>query len=111
MGPESRDNRSVQRDFGKIDVKAAISAVRQVLIDVWDPIGVREIAQARDEYEGDAGRVVRALAENAGVGDIEALLELIAVSEIGLPAGSGNPQGAAERIVALGWPGGRGSCP
>ena len=33
----------MQRDFGKIDVKAAISAVRQVLIDVWDPIGVREI--------------------------------------------------------------------
>lgn len=63
---------------------AVMDAVRQILIDVWDPIGVRAIPQARDEYDGYVGAVVRALAEGADVATLRKLLEGITEREIGL---------------------------
>lgn len=91
--------------------RAVMDSIRQILIEVWDPVGVRAIPQAHDEYDGCVGAVARALMDGADVAALQALLEHIVVNEIGLPAGSGNPQGAAERIVALGWRESRASHP
>lgn len=82
-------------------VKAVMGSIRQILIEVWDPIGVRGIPQARDEYDGYVGAVARAWMERADVAALRALLEGITEREIGLPAGSGDAQGAAEQIAAL----------
>ena len=39
--------------------------IRQVLLRDWDPIGVREIPEAQDEYDSYVGGVYRLLASHA----------------------------------------------
>ena len=76
-------------------------AVRQVLLHVWDPIGVRGVPQAQDEYDGYVGPVLRAVVDGAGVDEVRVLLDRLAVRDMGLAAGSGDPVGAAELLVGL----------
>ena len=42
-----------------------MSQSRQVLLADWDPIGIRDVPQARDEYDGYAATIVRMLAGGA----------------------------------------------
>ena len=44
--------------------------IRGVLIRDWDPIGVRDVPEAQDEYDGYVGGVYRLLAAGAAVRDI-----------------------------------------
>ena len=39
--------------------------IRRVLLEDWDPIGVREVPEAQDEYDSYVGGVYRLLAEGA----------------------------------------------
>ena len=40
-------------------------SIRQVLLREWDPIGVRDVPEAQDEYDGYVGGVYRLLASGA----------------------------------------------
>ncbi len=37
--------------------RAIQESIRQVLLREWDPIGVRDVAEAQDEYDGYVGGV------------------------------------------------------
>jgi hypothetical protein len=58
-----------------------IAAVDAVLWDVWDPIGVNDVEEARDEYSNYAPAVLRLLDSGASDDRIERHLnELVRVS-------------------------------
>ena len=79
--------------------------VRQILMDVWDPIGVRDIPEAAEEYDGYVGAVYLMLVERrASVEELAAWLSNIATDRMGLsphPDRDARHATAAEALVAL----------
>lgn len=61
-------------------------AIDEVLHYVWDPIGVRGIPQARDEYHGYLPQVFGMLRDKAEESTIAAYLTSVATARMGLPA-------------------------
>ena len=53
MDPHERRAREIQ------------DSIREVLIRDWDPIGVQDVPEAQDEYDGYIGGVYRLLASSA----------------------------------------------
>jgi hypothetical protein len=49
--------------------------LRDLLYDEWDPIGLKGLAEARDEYDAYAGQIVRRLRAGSTDEEIAALLE------------------------------------
>jgi hypothetical protein len=47
------------------------SGIRKVLMDDWDPIGVRDIPEASDEYDSYIPKIHHLLKSNASVSDIQ----------------------------------------
>ena len=71
------DKRRVERNLARI---------REVLMHTWDPIGVRDIEEAADEYDAYAGRVHHLLfAEHADVRAIATYLFDAAHRHMGIP--------------------------
>jgi hypothetical protein len=61
-------------------------AIRHVLMDVWDPIGVKDEPNAQDEYDGYLGGVYELLVSGASDEHIEDHLLLIVNERMGLSA-------------------------
>src|SRR5437867_11803711 len=55
------------------------SQIAEILLHDWDPIGVADEPQARDEYDSYIGGVYRLLASGASVAEIEAHLRDIEI--------------------------------
>jgi hypothetical protein len=52
-------------------------AIRLVLLRDWDPIGVRDVPEAQDEYDGYVGGVYRLLVSGATLSELaEHLLQI-----------------------------------
>ena len=61
--------------------------VRQVLMEAWDPIGVRDVPEAQDEYDVYVAKVyVMLMDERASQQAIAAYLNYIATDHMGLSA-------------------------
>ncbi|MFE0758160.1 hypothetical protein ACFW16_29645 [Inquilinus sp. NPDC058860] len=79
--------------------------VRQILLQDWDPIGVRDIAEASDEYDRYADRAyVMLMDERATAESIASYLYGIAVEYMGLghsTQGKEDARSVAETLVAL----------
>lgn len=56
--------------------------LRRVLMREWDPIGVGQSPQARDEYDSYLGQIAERLRRGE---DVTAFLEAIRTSSMGLP--------------------------
>ena len=61
-------------------------AIRHVLMDVWDPIGIKGVANAQDEYDSYLGGVYELLVSGAADEDIAYHLWRIVTDRMGLPA-------------------------
>jgi hypothetical protein len=61
-------------------------AIRQVLMDVWDPIGINDEPGAQNEYDGYLGGVYELLVGAASDEDIEYHLWQIVTERMGLDA-------------------------
>ena len=67
-------------------------AIRHVLLDVWDPIGIKDEPNAQDEYDGYLGGVYELLVRGASDEDIEEHLWKIVTERMGLsPERSARP--------------------
>jgi len=79
--------------------------VRRILLQDWDPIGVRDIPEASDEYDSYADRAyVMLMDERATADRIAAYLYGIAVEYMGLghsTLGREDARSVAEALVAL----------
>jgi len=60
--------------------------IRHVLMDVWDPIGIKGEPNAQDEYDGYLGGVYELLVSGAADEDIADHLWRIATERMELPA-------------------------
>ena len=76
--------------------------VRQVLIDDWDPIGIRDVLQARDEYDGYAATIVRMLAGGASLAELSDRLVEMEVDSMGLKGDYQRAQVVAAKLWSLG---------
>ena len=59
------------------------SLIAGILLRDWDPIGVADVPQARDEYDSYVGGVYRVLASGGSLAEIEAHLRDIEVRMMG----------------------------
>lgn len=78
--------------------------VQRILMDVWDPIGVRGISGAEDEYDNYCRDVLRMLGCGDGYDEISDYLYRIATQHIEMPASvelKDRSRRAAREIVAL----------
>ena len=76
-------------------------SVRQVLLQDWDPIGVRNVPQAQDEYDIYANSIATMLATSISISDLSKHLLEIETQSMGL---AGNPERAlvvAAKLRAL----------
>ena len=78
-----------------------MAAIGNVLLKEWDPIGVKEVPEAQDEYEGYIGRVYRLLAQGAPTIQIADELEKITTKEMGLRSAPKESQRIAELLKAI----------
>ena len=58
--------------------------IRKVLLQEWDPIGVKDIPEAQDEYDSYAGGVYRLLASHSSAEQIARHLAQIEDEQMGL---------------------------
>lgn len=56
-------------------------------MDTWDPIGVKDIPQAHDEYDAYIGEVMELLMNGKPDDEIANHLHSIVTKQMGLPAG------------------------
>ena len=76
--------------------------IRSILLTDWDPIGVGEIPEAADEYDGYVGGIYRLLNAHASVDDVARHLHEIVISSIGLSSrGIEDHRDVAEKLCAL----------
>ncbi len=59
--------------------------IQRILLQEWDPIDVRGIPEAKDEYDDYVGGVYRLLATGASPQEVAKHLAEIEVSTMGLP--------------------------
>lgn len=74
------------------DTAGLFDRVRRILMSDWDPIGIQDAPQARDEYDDYARQITRRLADGASTTDVSSHLLEIETNTLGLP---GNRRRAA----------------
>ena len=75
MGSRTRKERQIQ------------IAIGEILLHRWHPIGIREVPEAADEYDGYVGPVYRLLAAGASDAEIAQHLVQIETETMGLSRG------------------------
>ena len=73
----------------------------EVLHYLWDPIGVAEYPEARDEYESCVPQVYGLIQDGAGADEVAEFLVRIEAGTMGLPPNLGKAKKAA--AVLLAW--------
>ena len=59
------------------DVRRVNDEIRQVLVKIWDPIGIKDEPRAQDEYDSYIEGVFNLLAKRASQKEIEDLWKII----------------------------------
>jgi hypothetical protein len=80
------------------DIQAAI---REILLRDWDPIGVNDVPEAQDEYDGYVGGVYRLLANGSSAHDVAHHLADVQREAMGLSADLPSLFAVANRLVDL----------
>jgi hypothetical protein len=83
--PRHRTDDGISNGRNKYQSRENRTRVREVLMREWDPVGVRDCADAQDEYDPYAGEVyVMLMDEGATAEAIAAYLHEIATGHMGL---------------------------
>src|SRR2546430_13835893 len=75
--------------------------IREILLRDWDPIGVRDEARARDEYDGYIGGVYRLLASGAAPQSVAEHLAHVEAEQTGLGVSADKLMDVATKLCAL----------
>lgn len=75
--------------------------IRQILMNHWDPIGVRGFEGAEDEYDRYVGEVATALRNNTPISEIEEFLRWVVTDHMGMNADPANYENLMPRLAAL----------
>ena len=75
--------------------------IRQILLNDWDPIGIRDVPEAQDEYDSYAGGVYRLLADGASPVEVAKHLARIEGEQMGLPSSADVRLSVATKLCGL----------
>ena len=89
MGPEQKE-----------DIKALQRKVREILME-WDPIGVRDMPEAQDEYDSYVGPICSLLIKGAGVTALAKMLDQIEGENMGLSVRTERNRQIAQKLLRL----------
>lgn len=78
------------------------SAVKQILLKEWDPIGVGDVPEAQDEYDSYVSAISRMIRDGKAVDELYAHLRWIECERIGLDGDEAHTRNIANRLVKLG---------
>jgi hypothetical protein len=78
------------------------AAIRRVLMERWDPIGVREVPQAQDEYDTYVPVIHRLLATNRPKHELVDYLWSVETERMGLPGDRRATEAVAEYLMGVG---------
>lgn len=76
--------RKILTNSKKADAKAIQDAIRKALMQDWDPIGVKAVPQAQDEYDSYIGGVYRILASSRSEEELIEFLLSVETKHMGL---------------------------
>lgn len=82
-------------------VRVIQDAIRKVLIDDWDPIGVRGVPEAIGEYDSYIGPVYQILSGSRSASDLVDCLERIEQEEIGVSTTEKSRRDVATKLLDL----------
>ena len=86
------------REVRARDTQASIQAI---LLKDWDPIGIQDVPEAQDEYDGYVGGVYRLLANDASVEAIAEHLGTVERDSMGLSTPSSSLLTVAHKLKQL----------
>jgi len=75
--------------------------IDDVLWNVWDPIGVNDVPEARDEYQSYIGAVFHLLEDRVDEERIVSHLYRIETEQMGLAGNLGNCRGVAKKLLQI----------
>jgi hypothetical protein len=75
--------------------------IRQILLSDWDPIGIRDVPEAQDEYDSYVGGVYRLLADGASAVEVAKHLARIEGEQMGLPSSADGRLSVATKLCGL----------
>lgn len=75
--------------------------VREILLFWWDPIGIRDIERAHDEYDSYIPPILRTILDGKGVFELRDQLLAIEVGQMGLKGDEGRALSVARKLVEL----------
>ena len=81
--------------------RALHQKIKDVLLQEWDPIGVREIPEAQDEYDGYVPTIYTMLIARKPINEVFDFLLWLETEHMGLTADRQRTQSIAEKLVGL----------
>ena len=85
----------------ELDSQLLQSRIRDALLHEWDPIGIQEYPEAKDEYDSYVPEVCRMLSCGASEGDILNYLWWLETQQMGLRGERERTEGFARRILQI----------
>ena len=80
--------------------QALLKAVDEVLHYIWDPIGIADTPQSRDEYQGYTGHVFTMLHSGASESELSNHLQTISETRTGMGKSQDKSNQAAAALIA-----------
>lgn len=68
----------------KTKAKGIMNSIRKVLLNDWDPIGIKDVPVAQNEYDSYVGVIYRMIASQSQAKEVAEYLIKIEVEEMGL---------------------------
>jgi len=88
-------------DIYKQQSREILSSIKQVLLDYWDPIGIKTEPGAQDEYDGYIGSIYRLLVNHATVEQIVQHLNTIQTQSMGLSSNTNSLKIVADKLLQI----------
>jgi hypothetical protein len=80
------------------EIRRIQSEIRRVLVDVWDPIGIKGVTNAQDEYDAYIGGLFHLLNRGGSEEEISAYLWKVIEEKIHIHPQKGATQEAAKAL-------------
>jgi hypothetical protein len=87
--------------LAKREIRRIQDEIRRVLVDVWDPIGIKGVTNARDEYDAYIGGVFHILNKRGSEEELSAYLWKVIEERIHVHPARGATQEAAKALLRI----------
>jgi hypothetical protein len=82
-------------------LKKELASIGQILMEHWDPIGVRDVEAAKDEYDRYVPAILGMLNKGTSVIKMAEHLDHIQIDEMGLAATPERSRSVAEQLARM----------